>query len=162
MPIEAAYPLGELRDAIIEYLGSRKRNRFATLEYVAIPGENMGEEDVAALARFVEGIPCILDVIPYNAVGERYRPPTWAEVKAFTSAIGALRIPVKIRYSGGKEVAAGCGQLAADVVAAASPAGHMTAPPGIFSDLHPPDAAGISAPASLRTQETLGFPRSAG
>ena len=162
MPIEAAYPLGELRDAIIEYLGSRKRNRFATLEYVAIPGENMGEEDVAALARFVEGIPCILDVIPYNAVGDRYRPPSWAEVKAFTSAIGALRIPVKIRYSGGKEVAAGCGQLAADVVAAASPAGHMTAPPGIFSDLPSSDAAGISAPAFLRAQETLGSPRPAG
>ncbi len=136
MPIEATYCLQELREAMVEYLASRKRNRLVTIEYVAIPDVNMGEADVEALRKFVDGLPCILDVIPYNAVGDRYRPPTWAEVKNFTTAIGSLDIPVKIRYSGGKSVAAGCGQLAADQVTAATPGGHMTAPPGIFSDLH--------------------------
>jgi 23S rRNA (adenine2503-C2)-methyltransferase len=136
MPIERSYPLPDLRDAICEYLAGRRRNRLATIEYVAIPGVNMGTEDVDAIRRFVDGLPCILDVIPYNAVGNRYRPPTWAEVKAFTTALGSLLVPVKVRYSGGKSVAAGCGQLAADHVAPAPPGGHMTAPPGIFSDLH--------------------------
>lgn len=135
MPIERTYPLPELRDAMMEYLASRKRNRLLTIEYVAIPEVNMGEEDVDALATFVKGMPVILDVIPYNAVGDRYRPPTWAEVKKFTTAIGELKIPVKTRYSGGKSVAAGCGQLAADLVSTAPSSGHMAAPPGIFSDL---------------------------
>lgn len=136
MPIEKTYPLPELRAVLLEYLASRRRNRYATIEYVAIPGVNMGPEDVEALASFVRGIPVILDVIPYNAIGDRYRPPTWAEVKSFTTALGNLGLPVKVRYSGGKSVAAGCGQLAADHVPAALPAGHMAAPPGIFSDLH--------------------------
>jgi 23S rRNA (adenine2503-C2)-methyltransferase len=134
MPIEATYPLSELRDAIGEHQKSRRRNRHVTLEYVAIPGENMREEDIDALEQFIEGLPCILNVIPYNSIGGGFRPPTWAEVKAFTSALRRLQIPVKIRYSSGKSVAAGCGQLAADLVAAGPAAGHMASPPGIFSD----------------------------
>jgi 23S rRNA (adenine2503-C2)-methyltransferase len=135
MPVEATYPLDELREAIAAYQRSRRRNRFAVLEYVAIPGENMGAEDVAALGDFVRGIPCIVNVIPYNAVGDRFRAPTWREVRDFTNALRTLRVPVKVRYSGGKRVAAGCGQLAADLVATAAPTGHMVAPPGVFSDL---------------------------
>jgi 23S rRNA (adenine2503-C2)-methyltransferase len=135
MPIEGAYPLPELRDAIFEYQRSRRRNRGVTLEYVAIPGENMGGEDVEALAAFTEGLPAIVDVIPYNAIGAGFRAPSWAEVKEFTGALRRLALPVKVRYSAGKSVAAGCGQLAADRLAAAPLAGHMAAPPGIFSDL---------------------------
>jgi hypothetical protein len=40
-----------------------------------------------------------------------------------------------VRYSSGKKVAAGCGQLAADRIETAAIAGHMAAPAGIFSDL---------------------------
>jgi 23S rRNA (adenine2503-C2)-methyltransferase len=146
MPIEGSYPLPELMDAIREYLASRRRNKRATLEYVAIPGENMGREDVEALAELVRGLPCIINVIPYNATKAGFRPPTWAEVKVFTTALRRLEVPVKIRYSGGKTVGAGCGQLAADELpgdelstnlpASEECGGHMAAPPGIFSDLH--------------------------
>lgn len=137
MPVDGTYPLDELRDAILEYQASRKRNRRVTLAYVAIPGENMGEEDVEALGRFVEGLPSILNVIPYNSVEGRFRPPSWAEVKAFTVSLRRLGMPIKTRYSSGKGVGAGCGQLAADNVAAPAATGHMAAPPGVFSDLGP-------------------------
>ncbi|MBI4607078.1 MAG: radical SAM protein [Planctomycetes bacterium] len=136
MPIEARYPLPELREAIDEFVRSRRRNRYATLQYVTIPGENMGPEDVAALGEFTRGLKCIVNVIPYNAVIDRFRPPTWREVSDFTRSLRAIQVPVKVRYSSGKSVAAGCGQLAADLIAAGAPSGHMTAPPGIFSDLH--------------------------
>jgi adenine C2-methylase RlmN of 23S rRNA A2503 and tRNA A37 len=76
-----------------------------------------------------------VNVIPYNSTGAGYRPPTWAEVKAFTTAMRRLEVPVKIRYSSGKSVAAGCGQLTADHIALEASGGHMDAPPGIFSDL---------------------------
>ena len=135
MPIEARYPLPELIDAIREYQRSRRRNRLVTFEYVTIPGENMGAEDIEALGKLIEGIPSILNVIPYNATSARFRPPTWAEVKSFTTALRSLRIPIKVRYSGGKTIAAGCGQLAADCVTLPAGGGHMEAPPGIFSDL---------------------------
>jgi 23S rRNA (adenine2503-C2)-methyltransferase len=136
MPIEATYPLDELLDAIREYQASHRRNRFATLAYVAIPGENMGEEDIDALGHAVARLStAIVDVIPYNAAGGPFRAPTWAEVKDFTSRLRRIGAPVKVRYSSGKKVAAGCGQLAADRVKVGPPSGHMEAPPGIFSDI---------------------------
>jgi 23S rRNA (adenine2503-C2)-methyltransferase len=135
MPVEHRHPLPELRDAIGEYQRSLRRSPFVTLEYVAIPGENMGAEDIDALVRFVAGLPAIVNVIPYNAAAGGFRPPSWREVKAFTTALLRLRLPVKVRYSSGKQVGAGCGQLAADRFARAAPAGHMAAPAGIFTDL---------------------------
>jgi 23S rRNA (adenine2503-C2)-methyltransferase len=135
MPIEAVYPLPELRDAIVEYHLSGPRPDRVTLQYVAIPGENMGEEDIDALAEFIDGLPSIVDIIPFNAIAGSFRPPSWSEVKDFTTGLRRLKTPVKIRYSSGKAVAAGCGQLAADRIAAAAPAGHMISPAGIFSDL---------------------------
>jgi 23S rRNA (adenine2503-C2)-methyltransferase len=139
MPVEATYPLDELIDAIREHQSGHRRNRFATLEYVAIPGENMGDEDIDALGGAVARLStAIVDVIPYNTIGGRFRAPTWAEVKDFTLRLRRINVPVKVRYSSGKKVAAGCGQLAADRVAASPLSGHMAAPAGIFSDLYRP------------------------
>ena len=135
MPIENTYPLPELVDAIRAYLRSRRWNKRATLEYVAIPGENMGEEDVRAIGETFGSLPIILNVIPYNATDGRYRPPTWSEVKAFTTRLRDLKIPVKVRFSGAKTERGGCGQLTADLVAGAPLEGHHLAPPGIFTDL---------------------------
>jgi len=136
MPIEETYPLEELREAILEYVAARRRNRFATLEYVAIPDENMGDEDVGALGDFVKGMQAIIDVIPYNAApGSPYRPPTWLEVKAFTTNLRRIGTPVKVRYSSGKAVAAGCGQLAADRLPPAPVSGHMGTLPVRFSEM---------------------------
>ena len=135
MPVSDRYPLEELLDAILEYQRSRRRNRHVTLEYVAIPGINMGEDDIDALGKAVAGLPCIINVIPYNAACAGYRPPAWTEVKAFTTALRRLNVPVKIRYSSGKNVGGGCGQLTASLVSPEKGGGHMDSPPGIFSDL---------------------------
>jgi 23S rRNA (adenine2503-C2)-methyltransferase len=133
MPIEAVHPLPELVGAIGEYQRSRRRNRWAVLEYVAIPGQNMGPEDIAALGEAFAGIPCILDVIPYNTTGGRFRAPTWDEMRKFTADLRGLGMPVKVRYSSGKKHGGGCGQLAAGQHR--SPLeGHLLAPPGIFTD----------------------------
>lgn len=135
MPIEKAHPLPELIEAIREYHRSLRRNRWVTLEYVAIPGVNMGEEDIAALQRAFDGIPSIINVIPLNAIDGRFPAPSWEEVRRFTSALLRIRMPVKVRYSSGKKHGGGCGQLAAGKIRALAPEGHLLAPPGIFSDL---------------------------
>ncbi len=133
MPIEAVHPLPELAAAIGEYQRSRRRNRWAMLEYVAIPGENMGQEDIDALGKVFAGIPCIIDVIPYNTTDGRFRAPTWDEVRGFTLDLHRLGMPVKVRYSSGKKHGGGCGQLAAGRIRSALE-GHLLAPPGIFTD----------------------------
>ena len=134
MPHEAVYPLGELVEAIREYQRRWRRNRWVVLEYVAIPGQNMGEEDVTALGEVFVGIQYIVDVIPYNSTDGRFRPPSWAEVRAFTKSLRRLNAPVKIRYSSGKKQGGGCGQLAAGKVDRPALEGHLLAPPGIFTD----------------------------
>ncbi len=135
MPIEEAYPLPELVDAIREYRSAHARNRWVTIEYVAIPGENMGDEDIDALDRLFADISCIIDVIPYNATDGRFRAPTWAEVRRFVLALRRLKKPIKVRYSSGKKHGGGCGQLSAGIVAAQPLTGHQLAPAGIYSDL---------------------------
>ncbi len=138
MPIEEAYPLAELVQAIREYGRAHPRNRWVTIEYVAIPGENMGDEDIDALERVFADVPSIIDVIPYNATDGRFRAPTWAEVRRFVLALKRLGKPIKVRYSSGKKHGGGCGQLSAGLVAAQPLAGHQLAPAGIYSDLDRP------------------------
>ena len=132
MPIARTNPLPELIDAMRRYQ-TELEVPWVTLQYVAIPDVNMDEEHVDALAEQLTGLRYILNVIPWNDTGAGYRAPTWAEVKAFTTALRRLGCPVKTRYSAGKQDGMGCGQLSAETVAAAPTGGHMAAPPGIFT-----------------------------
>ena len=132
MPIARRNPLPELLAAVRDYQRSSGR-RWVTLQYVALPDINMDDEHVDALERELAGLRYILNVIPWNETGAGYRPPTWAEVKDFTTRLRRLQCPVKIRYSGGKQQGMGCGQLSAEQIAVAATGGHLTAPPGIFT-----------------------------
>jgi 23S rRNA (adenine2503-C2)-methyltransferase len=134
MPIARVHPLPELLAAMREHQ-RELAVKWLTFQYVAIPGVNMDQDHVDALRDELSGMRYILDVIPWNETGAGFRPPTWDEVKEFTTKLRALRCPVKVRYSAGKQDGMGCGQLSAETVAAA-PAlagSHMAAPPGIFT-----------------------------
>jgi 23S rRNA (adenine2503-C2)-methyltransferase len=132
IPVARSNPLPELIDAMKTMQHELGRS-WVTLQYVAIPGVNLDEEHVQALAEHLTGLRYILNVIPWNDTGAGYRAPTWAEVKAFTTALRTLDCPVKVRYSSGKQEGMGCGQLSAETVATSSTGGHMDAPPGVFS-----------------------------
>lgn len=132
MPVAKRHPLPELLDAMREHQQELSR-KWLTFQYVAIPGVNMDDDHVEALRTELRGLKCILNVIPWNETGAEYRPPTWAEVKQFTTRLRDLRCPVKIRYSGGKQSGMGCGQLSAEQIDVAATGGHLLAPAGIFT-----------------------------
>lgn len=134
MPIARVHPLPELLDAMREHQRDLAV-KWLTFQYVAIPGVNMDQEHVDAMKRELSGMRYILDVIPWNDTGASFRPPTWDEVKDFTTKLRALACPVKVRYSAGKQDGMGCGQLSAETLAArpALVGSHMAAPPGIFT-----------------------------
>ncbi len=111
MPIERTHPLSELAAAIGEY--ARDRRDRAMIAYVMIQGLNTGEEDVAALKRAFDGIPIKLDLIDVADPTGRFNPPDAAELSRFRDLLQALGSPVARRYSGGKEIGAACGTLAA-------------------------------------------------
>jgi len=134
MPVARLHPLPELLDAMREHQRELALP-WITLQYVALPDVNMDDAHVDALGRELTGLRYILNVIPWNSVdvqGAAHRAPTWDEVRDFTARLRRLRCPIKVRYSAGKSDGMGCGQLAAETVAA-PPTGHMLAPPGVFT-----------------------------
>ena len=132
MPVARTHPLPELLDAM-RALQTELDRKWLTFQYVAIPDVNMDDAHVDAIGEALAGMRYILNVIPWNETGVGYRPPSWAEVKDFTTRLRRLDCPVKIRYSGGKQEGMGCGQLSAEQVEVAASGGHLLAPPGIFT-----------------------------
>jgi 23S rRNA (adenine2503-C2)-methyltransferase len=111
MPIDRAWPLDELMDAVREHAAARGR---VTLEYVMMAGVNTGEEDAEALGRLLRDLPVRLNPIAVNDATGRYRPPTEAEWQVFRDQL-ALHLPgqpIVRRYSGGQDRHAACGMLA--------------------------------------------------
>lgn len=121
MPVEKTHGLRDLVEAIREY--ALARGERAMIAYVMIAGVNTGEEDVAALAAAFEGIPIKLDLIDVADPEGRYRAPDAAELGRFRDALQRLGAPIARRYSGGAEIGAACGTLAA------TRAGGMVLPP---------------------------------
>lgn len=112
MPVEAAHPLPELMEAIREHHAATGRR--ATLAWTMVSGFNTREEDAIQLAEWVGDVPVTLDLIDVNDPTARFRPPAVAELNAFRDALRKhLRQPVARRYSGGADIHAACGMLAA-------------------------------------------------
>jgi 23S rRNA (adenine2503-C2)-methyltransferase len=111
MPIERKWPIEELVAAARAH-AEATRDRI-TLEYVAIAGVNCGADDAAELTRLLAGIPIRFNIIEVNDASGELRPPDAAELAAFRTALQALGQPIVRRYSGGKDVQAACGMLAA-------------------------------------------------
>ncbi len=111
LPIEKAHPLPELVEAIREYATVRRER--AMIAYVAISGFNLEREDALALKETFEGIPIKVDLIDVTDPTGKYLPPTPEELAAFRDHLQVVGAPIARRYSGGKDIGAACGTLAA-------------------------------------------------
>ncbi len=111
MPISKAYSLRELKNAIIYYL--QKQRRRVTFEYIQLKGFNDREEDVKALKKFIEGLECKINIIPYNKVDYfKWEVPSEEDVYSFYDRLKKeLDVVVTIRWSRGRDIYAACGQL---------------------------------------------------
>jgi 23S rRNA (adenine2503-C2)-methyltransferase len=133
MPIEGRWPLPELMAVIRAY--AEASGQRVTIAYVAIGGAD-GNTSVAHardLAALVSGIKVKLNLIDVSDDTGKYQPPTADELSAFRDALTALGAPVVRRYSGGQDIGAGCGTLAASQRGGEACAGGSAAPAG------PPD-----------------------
>jgi 23S rRNA (adenine2503-C2)-methyltransferase len=110
MPINRKYPLKELLAACRRFpLPSR---RMITFEYVLINGVNDTLDDAKRMARLISGIPCKVNLIPFNEHdGCSFRKPTQAAIDVFHKYLLDKHFTVITRSSRGTDISAACGQL---------------------------------------------------
>lgn len=113
MPITKKYPLAEVLDALKYY--SWKNDVRITFEYILIKGVNDSREQALKLATLVRGIPCKINLIPYNSIkGCPYEKPEEETLQAFRDTLYPRAPAVTLRKSKGADIQAACGQLRAE------------------------------------------------
>jgi 23S rRNA (adenine2503-C2)-methyltransferase len=117
MPIAAAHPLAEVIDAVEEH--ARVTDMAPMWAITPLAGVNDTEDDARALGELVRsftertGIRPRVSVVPYNAIDVDGRDPfARGDVRGFIDRLAAHGVRAHLRYSGGSDVAAACGQLA--------------------------------------------------
>lgn len=112
MPVNRKYSLKTLLDACRRFpLEPRRR---ITFEYVLLEGVNDSEDDAKRLVKLLRGIPCKINLIPFNPhEGSEFRPSPDGAVARFQDILLHGNITALIRKSKGRDILAACGQLKA-------------------------------------------------
>jgi len=110
MPVEKKHPTGALVAALHDH--ARARRTRVLVEYVLLGGVNDSVEDARALAALLDRRLVKVDLIDVNGTTGGFRRASVQARSAFLDVLAGAGMPFAIRYSGGQDVAAGCGQLA--------------------------------------------------
>jgi len=110
MPVNRRWPLAALKKSLEAYpLPPRGVFLF---EYILIKGVNDSMDHAMALARFIHPLPVRLNLIPYNPVtGFDHQSPSDEQMHDFAQTLTDQGVFVIKRWSKGRSVSAGCGQL---------------------------------------------------
>jgi 23S rRNA (adenine2503-C2)-methyltransferase len=111
MPIEDRWPLAEVMAAMRDHAAARGQR--VTLAYVVLGGVNASPAHARALGALIGDLRVKLNLIDVSDETGRYRRATAEELASFRDALDALGVPVVRRYSGGSDIGAACGTLAA-------------------------------------------------
>jgi 23S rRNA (adenine2503-C2)-methyltransferase len=109
MPVNERYPLHEVLAECERYFALRRRKVF--VEYVMLRGVNDRVEQARDLAKLLDPNVFKVNLIPYNPTGI-YDGSSPKAIEAFKNVLGRARIPVTVRLTRGRDIAAACGQLA--------------------------------------------------
>ena len=111
MPINNKYPLAELLEACRNYPGLSEMRRI-TFEYVMLKDINDSDDQARELATLLEGIPCKVNLIPFNPwAGSGFECSTEVRVDAFARILERAGYDAPVRRPRGRDILAACGQL---------------------------------------------------
>jgi 23S rRNA (adenine2503-C2)-methyltransferase len=111
MPVSKKEPIAP----ILKYFKTKKRAHRVTFEYVMIKGINDSVDDAVLLSKLIYGIPCKVNIIPYNENKSiNFKSPIPKKVDKFSDILYKKGYTVTIRWSKGKEINSACGHLSAD------------------------------------------------
>ena len=112
MPVNKAYPLKVLFEAIKEY--EHNADRRVTIEYILLKGINDSIANADELAELLKGTFAYVNLIPYNEVQENeFKRSDKTSVRAFYERLKSHGVNVTIRKEFGTDIDAACGQLRA-------------------------------------------------
>ena len=110
MPVNHAYPLKELMEAV-KYYG-QENNRRLTFEYILLNGVNDRPEHAKQLSKLLHGMNAYVNLIPYNAVDEKgFKSVSHDEAMGFYDLLMKNHVRCTIRKEHGNDIDAACGQL---------------------------------------------------
>ena len=113
MPVNKAYPLEELFDALREY--ASLSNRRLTFEYLLLKGINDQKKDAMEIRDLLKGLNAYINLIPYNAVKEKdFETSDEENTLRFYDMLKKLGVSVTLRQKKGDDIDAACGQLRAN------------------------------------------------
>ena len=113
MPVNRAYPLNELIEALKEY--SQLNNRRLTFEYLLLKGVNDQEIHVKQIKELLKGLNAYINLIPYNTVKEKdYESSSEEDALCFYDLLKKNNVAVTLRQKKGDDINAACGQLRAN------------------------------------------------
>ncbi|MBI4375473.1 MAG: 23S rRNA (adenine(2503)-C(2))-methyltransferase RlmN [Elusimicrobia bacterium] len=113
VPVNRAFPLGRLAQALKVYLS--KTNRKVFVEYVLLEGENDGPSHAEALIGYFKGIgPCErlhVNLIVFNPTETPHRPSLESQARWFQQRLRKAGLPATLRQNLGRDIRGACGQL---------------------------------------------------
>ena len=119
MPIDGAHPLEEVLEAAGEH--ARATGRSPMFAFTLLESRNDSDEDAEALASLARGfterwgVSPRLSLIPYNAISSVGTEDPFTRsprLEAFRAVLRTRGVGTIVRYSGGGDIGAACGQLA--------------------------------------------------
>jgi 23S rRNA (adenine2503-C2)-methyltransferase len=113
VPVNTRWKVAEVLDAAWEYTALTGRR--VSIEYALIDGVNDQPERADLLARRLAGRPAHVNLIPLNPTrGSDWHASAAGSEREFVARLRARGITTTVRDTRGREIAAACGQLAAD------------------------------------------------
>ncbi len=133
MPINRRAPMGDLKAALLAY--PLKKGVHIVIEYVLIHDCNDRPEHAGELARYLDGLPVKVNLIPCNPCEDgRFAPPPPSVVDAFRMRLVSEGVFVRLRTPKGRSLMAACGQLGRGI-------------PGCAIDSRDGSSPGVRSPA---------------
>jgi 23S rRNA (adenine2503-C2)-methyltransferase len=111
MPVNDRYPLEDVLAECTRYVSLRRRKVF--VEYVMLDHVNDSVTHAQQLAELLDRRVFKVNLIPYNPTG-MYDGASRDRIAEFKAVLGAARLPATVRLTRGRDIAAACGQLAAE------------------------------------------------
>jgi len=110
MPVPGRTSVAEAIDLTVRY--ARAARRRATVAWVLIAGSTDDPVQAQRLANLLRGKPLKVNLIPMNPLDDAdLEPPKEKDIQAFRSVLTDAGIDTFVRTSGGRDIAAACGQL---------------------------------------------------